>query len=161
MIPPRLWAPWRNKFISQKPARGCVFCAAKRSGDDRRRLVVARGRRAFALLNLYPYNNGHLMVMPYRHVGDLAALQPGEWTDMLSLAQTLMKTLKRELRPHGFNLGMNLGRVAGAGIPGHLHLHIVPRWMGDTNFMPVLSGTKVISQSLADVRRRLTRTRRR
>lgn len=160
MMAERLWAPWRSRYLAGLAARGCIFCAAKRSRDDRRRLVVARGRHAFALLNLYPYNNGHVMVSPYRHVGDLAKLTPAEWTDMLALAQALVRRLKKELRPHGFNLGVNLGRVAGAGIPGHLHLHIVPRWMGDTNFMPVLAGTKVISQSLEDVRRCLTRRRR-
>ena len=160
MSPPRLWAPWRSKFLSQQPGRSCIFCAAKRAGDDRRRLVVARGRRAFAILNLYPYNNGHVMVTPYRHVGDLARLRPEEWADMLALTKTLLARLKRELRPHGSNLGMNLGRVGGAGVPGHVHLHLVPRWIGDTNFMPVVAGTKVISQSLEDVRRRLTKATR-
>ena len=156
----RLWAPWRTRYLAMKPERRCIFCLAKTPGHDRRRLVVARGRHTFALLNLYPYNNGHVMVAPSRHIGDLAKLRPAEWAEMLTLSQALLRKLKQALRPHGFNLGMNLGRVGGAGIPGHLHLHLVPRWSGDTNFMPILAGTKVISQSLEDVRRLLTQGRR-
>jgi ATP adenylyltransferase len=143
-----LWAPWRAAFLTGPPARGCIFCAAKRARQDRARHVIARGHHVFALLNRYPYNNGHLMIAPYRHVGRLEALQPAEWGEMLTLGRRLLRRLQRTLRPHGFNLGLNLGRVGGAGLPGHLHLHLVPRWNGDTNFMPVLTGTKVISQSL-------------
>lgn len=157
---PRLWAPWRSAYLSSKPGRRCIFCAAKRrAGNDRKRLVVARGRHAFALLNLYPYNNGHTMVSPYRHVGDLERLRPEEWAEMLTLSQRLTARLRRALRPHGFNVGMNLGHAAGAGVPGHLHLHLVPRWNGDTNFMPVLGSTKVVSQSLEAVYRALTKGR--
>jgi ATP adenylyltransferase len=124
---------------------------AKRSRRDRRHHVVARGEETFALLNRYPYNNGHLMIAPYRHVGALASLRPAEWTEMLRLARRLTSRLREVLHPHGFNLGVNLGRAAGAGIPGHLHLHVVPRWTGDTNFFPILSQTKVISQSLDEL----------
>ena len=144
----RLWAPWRSAFLSRKRGGRCIFCAAKRSNADREHHVVARGAQAFALLNLYPYTNGHLMVAPSRHVGDLEALTAQEWADMFRLAKRLITRLRTTLHPHGFNVGLNLGRVAGAGIPGHLHLHVVPRWRGDTNFMPVVSGTRVISQSL-------------
>ena len=152
----RLWAPWRSAFVShRRPSRRCIFCAAWRSRDNRRHRVVARHGQAFALLNLYPYNNGHLLVAPNRHVGALASLRSGEWTDMLRLGQQMTQRLRRALRAQGFNLGLNLGRVAGAGIPGHLHLHIVPRWMGDTNFFPVLAQTKVISQSLDELYRLL------
>jgi ATP adenylyltransferase len=148
----RLWAPWRSAFLSQPPARGCFFCAAKRvTAQDRARLVVARGREAFVLLNRYPYNNGHVMVAPYRHVGALERLRPQEWAEMHTLTQAMIRRLRRGLRPHGFNLGVNLGRTAGAGVPGHLHLHVVPRWNGDTNFMPLLGGAKVISQSLREL----------
>ena len=155
----RLWAPWRSAFLSQRGRRRCIFCAAKRRGNDRALQVVARGRLAFALLNRYPYNNGHVMIAPYRHVGRLEALKPEEWLDTLRLSQQLMTRLKSAIRPDGFNVGMNLGRVSGAGFPGHLHLHVVPRWNGDTNFMPILGGTKVVSQSLDELYRLLTVSR--
>ena len=157
----RLWAPWRARFLSQPKRRRCIFCVATRSKRDRRHYVVDRGKRVFALLNLYPYNNGHLMIAPYRHVGTLERLSVEEWADMLTLSRRLMQRLKRRLHPHGFNVGLNLGRTAGAGIPGHLHLHVVPRWNGDTNFLPVLGQTKVISQSLDELYRLLTGGRRR
>ena len=151
----RLWAPWRNAFLmqaaSKNRSRRCIFCAAHRSSANRRHYVVARGRRAFAMLNLYPYNNGHVMIVPSRHVGELERLTPGEWTAMLRLARRVMRRLRATLHPHGFNLGINLGRVAGAGIPGHLHLHLVPRWNGDTNFMPITGQTKVMSQALDEL----------
>jgi len=153
---PRLWAPWRSAFLSKPAPRGCFFCAAKRSPkQDRARHVVARGRHVFLLLNRYPYNNGHVMIAPYRHVGQIEQLRPEEWADMLTMSQVAMRRLRRQIRPHGFNLGINLGRTAGAGVPGHLHLHVVPRWNGDTNFMPLLGGAKVISQSLEELYRLL------
>lgn len=152
----RLWAPWRSNVVTQRTARQCFFCKAKRSSDDRGHHVIARSRNAFALLNRYPYNNGHLLIAPYRHVGDLTALTVAEWTTMFRLSQRLLTTLQRRLRAHGFNIGLNLGRAAGAGVPGHLHLHIVPRWNGDTNFMPVLTHTKVIAQSLDELYALLT-----
>ena len=151
----RLWAPWRSTFLSARKGGPCIFCRAKRARADRRHHVIARERVAFALLNRYPYNNGHVMVAPYRHVGELGALSPEEWIGIFRLSQRLVARLRRTLHPHGFNIGFNLGRVAGAGIPGHLHLHIVPRWNGDTNFMPVLANTKVVSQSLDELYRLL------
>ena len=144
----RLWAPWRSTFLTGPTRRRCIFCAAIRSREDRKHWVIARGRQTFAMLNLYPYNNGHVMVAPRRHVGELDALTAAEWAELGALSQRVTRTLRAKLRPHGFNIGMNVGRAAGAGFPGHLHLHIVPLWNGDTNFMPVASGTKVISQSL-------------
>jgi ATP adenylyltransferase len=147
----KLWAPWRLAYIkkARKPFSGkCFFCKVKGAKSDAPDRVVTRGRLSFSILNLYPYNNGHLMVAPYRHVGQLSKLAPPEWLEMLTLANDAIRRLERTMQPHGFNLGINLGRVSGAGIPGHLHLHIVPRWTGDTNFMPVLAGAKVISQSL-------------
>ena len=152
----RLWAPWRGRFLKQRGRRACVFCVAKRSRADRQHLVIARGRRVFALLNLYPYNNGHLMIAPYRHLGTLTALTQEEWAEILRMSQRLTTRVRAVLRPHGFNIGFNLGRSAGSGIPGHLHLHIVPRWNGDTNFMPVLAHTKIISQSLEELYALLT-----
>jgi ATP adenylyltransferase len=152
----RLWAPWRSAFLSRHQRRQCIFCLAKKSGADRQHHVIARGEQVFALLNRYPYNNGHLMIAPYRHVGNLEALKLSEWTDVLRMSQRLTKRLSRTLHPHAFNIGLNLGRVAGAGIVGHLHLHIVPRWNGDTNFMPILGETKVIPQSLEELYTLLT-----
>jgi ATP adenylyltransferase len=153
---PLLWAPWRSRLFRKRPRGACIFCAARRSRRDRAHHVIARGRWVFALLNRFPYNNGHVMIAPYRHVGALEALRPDEWAESLAMSQRLISRLRRALRPDGFNLGVNLGRVAGAGIPGHLHLHLVPRWQGDTNFMPVIAQTKVISQSLDEVYARMT-----
>ena len=158
----RLWAPWRITYLSRNtPGLRCIFCAAIRSRADRKHHVVARGRRVFAILNRYPYNNGHLMIAPKRHIGTLAQIHPEEWTELLRMLQRFTRQLQRTLRPQGFNLGVNLGRIAGAGIPGHLHMHLVPRWKGDTNFMPVIAKTKVISQSLDALYTLLTRPTRR
>lgn len=147
----RLWAPWRSSFLKQRGRRRCFLCAAKASKADRRHYVVARGPEVFAVLNLYPYNNGHVMIAPYRHVGQLGRLTRAEWDGMLVLSQRITKRLARTIHPHGYNLGMNLGRIGGAGVPGHLHLHLVPRWKGDTNFMTVAGNTKVVSQSLDEL----------
>lgn len=156
--PARLWAPWRSGFLAAGAGRACFLCAAAKAPRARQRalLVVDQGASAVAVLNKYPYNNGHVLVAPRRHTGRFEALTAAEWDGIRALSQRLMRRLTRLLRPHGYNLGFNLGRPAGAGVPGHLHLHIVPRWNGDTNFMPVLDGTKVISQSLAELQRMLT-----
>ena len=153
----RLWAPWRSQFLNRRKTGRCIFCAAHASRRDREHHVIARGKQVFALLNRYPYTNGHFMIAPARHIGSLDAIRPSEWAEMLLLIQRLTKRLRRALRPHAWNIGLNLGRVAGAGIPGHVHLHVVPRWNGDTNFMPVLSGTRVVSQSLDELYTLLTR----
>ncbi len=148
----RLWAPWRLKYIVSARGSsfsGCLFCRTGKASDDARNLVILRGRLSFCILNRYPYNNGHLMVAPYRHVGQLAFLTPAEWQEILDLTNESMARLEKVMAPHGYNIGSNLGRTAGAGIPGHLHLHVVPRWTGDNNFMPVVAGTKVISQALS------------
>lgn len=147
----RLWAPWRSTYLSVRKRGPCIFCAARRASSDRKHHVVLRGREAFVLLNRYPYNNGHVMIAPYRHIGRLERLRPSEWQELLRLAQRLTARLTATLHPQGFNLGVNLGRVGGAGIPGHLHVHLVPRWNGDTNFMPILANTKVISQALDEL----------
>lgn len=148
----RLWAPWRAGYISgilNPSPKKCPFCGAREARSDSKRFILTRGRTAFSVLNLFPYNNGHLLIAPYRHVGRLDALRQEEWLELLHLAKDAMARLKRIMGPHGYNLGINLGKAAGAGIPGHLHLHLVPRWVGDTNFMPVIAESKVISQSLA------------
>ena len=146
----RLWAPWRRSYISgvSKPPRGCIFCLARRSRNDRGAHVLFRGKQVLVMLNRFPYNPGHLMVAPSRHVGDCEALRTGETAELFSVTQRMVRMLRRVLRAQGFNLGMNVGRVAGAGIPGHLHLHVVPRWNGDVNFMPVIGRAKVMSDSL-------------
>jgi ATP adenylyltransferase len=149
-----LHAPWRIEYILAPKApegESSLFTQIAQSNDDVEHLVVARERACFALLNRYPYNGGHLMVVPYRQVAELDELLPEEITEMMQLAQRCVAAMRRTLRPDGFNLGFNLGQCAGAGIREHLHLHVVPRWNGDTNFMPVLADTRVVPQALADV----------
>ncbi len=155
----RLWAPWRLEYIetADHPGTECFLCDALRMDDDRRGLVLFRGAAAFALLNRYPYNNGHLLVAPNRHLGTLDQLDSGETAALFELVRRAVGWIERAYNPHGFNIGINLGRTAGAGLPGHLHIHIVPRWDGDTNFMPVLGGTKVISEGLSSSYERLQR----
>lgn len=155
----RLWAPWRKKYVTHKKPTRCVFCRAYRGpkAKDREHLVVQRSRHGLTVLNLYPYNNGHVMVVPNRHVPSFEGLNPEERLDLLRLLDQAVKALRKVLRPQGFNLGINLGRMGGAGFPNHLHIHVVPRWQGDTNFMPILTGTRVISNSLQDVYEILTR----
>jgi ATP adenylyltransferase len=126
----------------------CVFCAALASGDDRRALILHRGRRAFLILNAFPYASGHLMAVVTRHVGSLEAATAEELAETMTLIQTATRALAAAYRPDGFNVGLNQGRVAGAGVLGHLHIHLVPRWNGDTNFMPVIADTRVLPESL-------------
>lgn len=144
----RIWAPWRMKYILQPKQKGCLFCLKAKEKNDRKHYILYRGDRSFCIMNLYPYNNGHLMVAPYRHVRSLESLTDQEICDMLLVAKKGVKALKRAFKPEGFNMGINIGRIAGAGVVGHLHMHIVPRWKGDTNFMPILSDTKLVSQGL-------------
>jgi ATP adenylyltransferase len=148
----RLWAPWRMSYISgiDKKDEGCVFCAKPQQTDDLANLVLTRGALAYVIMNLYPYNNGHLMVVPYLHTSKVEELDSAAIAEMWQLCQKSIAVLREAFHPEGFNIGLNVGRVAGAGIDQHLHLHIVPRWNGDTNFMPVTGQTKVISQSLED-----------
>ena len=134
---------------------GCIFCDLPAEGDDVRTKILIRGQRAFVILNSFPYNPGHLMVAPFRHVGDLGAVETDEFAEVDALLTRSVRALEEEMEPHGFNLGMNLGRVAGAGIPGHLHWHVVPRWNGDTNFMPVVGQTRVLPELLDETYARL------
>ena len=153
-----IWAPWRLEYVERADELpGCIFCLAAEEGADEERLVVHRGERAFVLLNKYPYASGHLLVAPVRHVGEFTELTPAEAAEINELAVEGIRRLREEYAPHGFNLGWNLGRVAGAGIVEHVHLHVVPRWNGDTNFMPVLGGAKVLPEALAETHRRLLR----
>ena len=143
----KLWAPWRSKFIYSRKKKGCIFCGNK-SGKKGDRHVIERAKHSFSILNIYPYNNGHVMVAPYRHVKSLELLSDAEVADLMKLVIKTKVKLGKILKPDGFNIGMNIGKAGGAGYAGHIHIHIVPRWEGDTNFMPVLSGTKVVSESL-------------
>jgi len=145
-----LWAPWRIEYIRSPKHDGCIFCDFPRENRDRERLILHRGKHAFVIMNNYPYNPGHVMVAPYRHVGRWEELTDEELLEIMKLTQLMIRAIKRAMNPDGFNLGVNLGRVAGAGIEDHVHLHIVPRWNGDTNFMPVIADTKVIPESLEE-----------
>lgn len=146
----QMWAPWRMQYIQQsEPEPGCLFCNIARQDEDETNLVVYRGPRCFVMLNLYPYNSGHLMVVPYQHVGAVDALAPEVGADLLQTAQLAVRAIDRVMEPHGYNMGINQGTVAGAGVPDHIHLHVVPRWNGDTNFMPVLADAKVMPELLA------------
>jgi ATP adenylyltransferase len=159
----KLWAPWRAPYIKRSIAeknrkKKCIFCEARFRDKDHR--VIFRTQHAVAMLNKYPYNNGHLMVAPSRHVKDLSSLTKDELLDVWQAVEKARALLARILKPQGFNIGMNIGSAAGAGIPGHVHIHIVPRWTGDTNFMPVLGKTKIISQSLDEVHKALKHAQR-
>ena len=152
----QLWAPWRLEYIEAADEdTGCVFCRAAAADDDEAALIVHRGEHAFVLLNKFPYVSGHLMVAPYRHLGDFAELTDEEALEVHRLGERGMAALAETYAPQGYNVGWNLGRIAGAGIVDHVHLHVVPRWAGDTNFMPVLADVKVLPEHLLETRRRL------
>jgi ATP adenylyltransferase len=151
----QLWAPWRLEYVQGADEEaGCVFCRAAADDDDSG-LVVYRGDHAFVVLNKYPYASGHLMVAPFRHEGEFGALSADEAVEIHRLAALALGSLADAMQPQGFNLGWNLGRIAGAGVLDHVHLHVVPRWAGDTNFMPVLTDVKVIPEALVNTRRKL------
>jgi ATP adenylyltransferase len=150
----KLWAPWRINYVNAKAkTKGCIFCRAKK--NKLADYVIFKTDKSICLLNIYPYNNGHLLISPLRHVADIELMSQEEILDIFRCLKRAKILLQKVLKPQGYNLGFNLGRPAGAGITGHLHLHVVPRWVGDTNFMPVTSNTKVISQSLDELSRRL------
>ena len=151
MATDRIWAPWRLAYVKDASKDGeqeCIFCAESDAADDRDRLIVHRGDRCFVILNLYPYTNGHLMIAPFEHVAAIQDLEPETTAEMMALAQRAIEILEEQYEPHGFNVGFNQGRVAGAGVEHHIHMHVVPRWGGDTNFMPVLADTRVMPQTL-------------
>ena len=153
----RLWAPWRETYISglTTKQKSCVFCRIQPAYKDKQHMIFIHNPLAFAVLNLYPYSNGHCLVVPNRHVGDISKLSAEEYIGLMELLRETKDLLQTVLKPHGFNVGINLGRTAGAGIPGHVHVHIVPRWKGDHNFMPVTADTRVISQSLSVIYKKL------
>ncbi|TAL11667.1 MAG: HIT domain-containing protein [Nitrospirae bacterium] len=152
----QLWAPWRLAFV-EKASRlsGCIFCEKPALKRDETSFILRRGRHAYVLLNIYPYNNGHLLIAPYRHIAAIEDLPAPVLLDMLRLAQQSLRAIRKAYAPEGFNLGVNQGRAAGAGIAHHIHLHIVPRWGADTNFMPLLGETRVLPQHLEASYRRL------
>lgn len=145
-----MWAPWRKTYLRPSSVKrsGCLFCSLIKDKKDKRNLVLFRAAHHAVILNRYPYNNGHLMIVPKRHMGCLSQLNAKEKAEFFEVLEKTRRALLKAMRPQGFNLGMNITDVAGAGIPDHLHWHIVPRWKGDANFMPVVAGTKVISESL-------------
>ena len=151
--PDIMWSPWRMTYISAEhtgdhDGPSCVFCDLPRRRDDERTYILYRGARAFVIMNLYPYNNGHLMMVPYAHVDSLADLDEATLSELMTLAQRSQAVVQERMRPQGFNVGINQGRAAGAGIADHVHMHLVPRWVGDTNFMPVMGDVRVMPQHL-------------
>jgi ATP adenylyltransferase len=159
-----LRAPWRMEYINsaspdnKKADCSCIFCDYPRMQQDAENLIIARGEYVFLMMNKYPYSSGHLMVIPYRHTADFESLTDDENLDLMNIAKGAISVLKKELHPDGFNIGINLGKTAGAGIDSHLHLHIVPRWNGDTNFMSVTAETKVLPEALGTTWQRLLDT---
>ncbi|RKY37718.1 MAG: HIT family hydrolase [Candidatus Omnitrophota bacterium] len=144
----KLWAPWRAEYIGKEKPDGCIFCQKPVQNNDCVNYILLRKKYVYAILNIYPYNNGHIMAVPYQHIAELGKLDKDVLHELMDLVIECQQILQEKLQPHGFNIGINSGSVAGAGFAQHLHIHIVPRWNGDTNFMPVLGSTKVISQSL-------------
>lgn len=153
----RLYAPWRSDYLTKKkpPIKGCIFCVKAKENRDEKNYILFRGKSCFALLNLYPYNDGHVMIAPYRHESSPEKLSREEWSDLNETGRAAISAIKKIFKPDGFNLGMNLGKAAGAGVADHLHLHVVPRWVGDSNFLPLIGQTKVINQNLNTVYKKL------
>jgi ATP adenylyltransferase len=146
-----LWAPWRAAFVLGKKEKGCIFCNRLRMEDSVENLIVYRGALCFVILNKYPYNSGHAMIVPNRHIAHLDEMTAAEATEFFELTRRTVAAIKHAMNPHSLNIGMNLGEASGAGVPEHMHMHVVPRWNGDTNFMPVIGQTKVISVPLEPV----------
>ncbi|MCD6129387.1 MAG: HIT domain-containing protein [Deltaproteobacteria bacterium] len=152
----RLWAPWRIKYVlSIKDEKGCFLCSKLKENDDEKNHVIARGKYCFVVINIYPYNPGHLMVVPNRHTADITSLSSEEVAELYGFVRKAISVIDKSMQPDGYNIGMNLGKIAGAGVKDHMHIHIVPRWSSDTNFMPIISDTKVIAESNDEVYRQL------
>ena len=150
----KLWAPWRSKYLYLRQNKKCIFCGNKNPAS-KTKYVIHRTINSFSMLNLFPYNNGHVMVAPYRHVKSIELLTEAELTDLMKLVNRTKTIIDKKLKPHGYNIGLNIGKVGGAGFAGHVHIHVVPRWAGDTNFMPVIGKTKVMAESLDAMRKLL------
>ncbi len=151
----QIWAPWRMEYIQEEKAGGCVLCEAPRQNNDAANCILYRGDKNFVIMNRYPYNTGHLMIVPYRHIASLEELTDEERHEHFDIVSRSIKVLRQVLSPGGFNLGINIGKAAGAGIEDHVHTHIVPRWEGDTNFMPVISDVRVVPEDLAETYQKL------
>ncbi len=151
----RIWAPWRIQYIRAPEHKGCIFCDKPQENKDEENLILYRGKHNFVIMNAFPYNPGHLMVVPYRHLGKLEDMSAIERNEHYGIVSRVVGILRESTRTENFNIGMNLGRVAGAGIADHVHTHIVPRWNGDNNFMPVIGETRVMSESMTDIYQRL------
>ena len=151
----RLWAPWRMEYIRGDKEKGCIFCKKPKGEDDKKSLILARGDQSFVLMNLFPYNNAHLMIAPYKHVGTTNDLEQRSLNEIMWFADRSMTIMKKNINADGFNFGANFGEVAGAGIKEHLHLLLVPRWIGDTNFMPIMGHTKVMVDGLKETQKQL------
>jgi ATP adenylyltransferase len=153
----RLWSPWRYQYISKANGEEeCIFCAKPAENRDEQNYIVHRGERCFVLLNLYPYTSGHLMIAPYEHVATLEDASEDSMLEMMRLARAAERHLRRVYRPKGLNLGMNIGKCAGAGVAGHIHMHVLPRWTGDANFMSTVGETRVLPEDLAETHRKLS-----
>ncbi len=150
-----IWAPWRIEYIQMEKPQGCILCEKPRQDNDAENYILYRGGRNFVILNSYPYSPGHLMIAPYRHIASLEELTEEERHEHFDIVSRSIKILRQELNPEGFNLGVNIGKVAGAGIEEDVHTHIVPRWQGDTNFMPVISDVRVVPEALAETYQKL------
>jgi ATP adenylyltransferase len=146
----QMWTPWRMAYIRREQRPGCIFCDMLEVEDDRAQLILHRSKLAFLVLNKYPYNNGHLMAVPYRHMDTVESLTPEETVDMMALVSLGIRALRLTSHPEGFNIGVNIGKIAGAGVLDHVHIHVVPRWGGDTNFMPVFADVRLIPQDLTE-----------
>jgi len=151
----QIWAPWRIEYIQMEKPEGCILCDKPKENDDATNYILYRGDNNFIILNGYPYNPGHLMIAPYRHIATLEELTDEERREHFEIVSRSVKLLRKVFNPAGFNIGMNLGRIAGAGIDDHIHTHIVPRWQGDTNFMPVISSVRVMPEALAETYEKL------
>ena len=152
-----LWTPWRYAYVSTaEKAAGCVFCEAAKAGDDRKVLIVHRGQHCFVILNMYPYTPGHVMIVPYAHLDELRKLPPEAAGEMMALSQRMESLLRDLYTPDGINLGMNIGKAAGAGIAGHIHMHVLPRWVADANFVSVVCETRILSETLEETWKRMT-----
>jgi ATP adenylyltransferase len=153
-----LWTPWRYAYVSApEKTAGCVFCDAVRAGDDRKVLIVHRGQHCFVILNMYPYTPGHVMIVPYEHLDELRKLPTEAAHEMMDLSQRMESVLRELYRPDGINLGMNIGKAAGAGIAGHIHMHVLPRWVADANFVSVVGETRILPEALEETWRRMTK----
>lgn len=152
----KIWAPWRKEYISTHKEKECIFCIKSKQKKDKQNYIIKRNKFCFSILNIYPYSNGHIMIASYRHIPKIELLSEAEFVDIFEMLKVMKAKLDKILKPEGYNIGLNEGKSGGAGFAEHIHIHIVPRWCGDTNFMPVVSNTKVIPEALGSLHEKLT-----